>query len=175
MTRHYLILFFVILSRLATAQQTAEEYGKHVYELITTGSKELNNQFIDLNQYATYIDNLQTLEEHEKENMKYGAQLNYTHVRHDFENECSRILRLYTNDANHGTQFTFEACTFNANKNFPNLGMVTCYYMADIPKEEEPVRDALVFECIKTESGWRILDGFFDETYANRWHSILTP
>ena len=168
MARIYVTIFLLVTTLSATAQSTAEEYGELIYNMITKGDRLLSEQFIDLNQYAAYIDNLETLEEIEKDNMKYGAQQNYSDIRHDFDNECNRILELYAADVEYGTRFTFEVCEFEANKAFPNLGMVTCYYIADIPNEEEPVRDAIRFECIRTASGWRILDGFFDETYANR-------
>lgn len=168
MVRYYLSIYLLFTAISAFPQTTPEEYGELVYNMITHGDRNLNDQFIDLNQYAAYIDNLETLEEFEKENMKYGAQENYSDIRHDFDSECNRIIDLYAEDANYGTTFTFEVCEFEANKAFPDLGMITCYYIADIPGEEEPVRDAIRFECIKTVSGWRILDGFFDETYANR-------
>ena len=166
--RYYLSFCFLFTTLQAFSQSTAEEYGELVYKMIIRGDQNLNDQFIDLNQYAAYIDNLETLEEFEKDNMKYSAQENYSDIRYDFDKECNRILDLYAEDANYGTTFTFEACEFEANKTFPDLGMMTCYYIADIPDEEEPVRDAIRFECIKTANGWRILDGFFDETDANR-------
>ncbi len=164
------ILFFgwTLLLSPGIAQESAEDYGLLIFNMITTGNSDLNEQFIDLNQYSAYIDNLKVLEEHEKENMKYGAEQNYSDIRHDFDSECTRILELYKEGKLSGITFSFELCEFEPNKNFPNLGIVTCYYIADIPEEEEPVRDAILFECVQTQNGWRILDGFFDETYANQ-------
>ena len=131
--------FILLLSSFVSsfAQTSPEEYGQNIYEMIITGNRNLNEQFIDLNQYSTYIDNLNTLEEIEKDNMKYGAEQNYSDIRHDFDTECNRILDLYADDTDYGTQFKFEICEFESNKSFPNLGMITCYYIADIPREEE--------------------------------------
>lgn len=162
----FILAFFCIAT--ANGQVSAEDYGLQIYKMIISGDRELSNEFVDLQQYSAYIDNLNSLPEDQKENIKRNAAKSYSEVRHDFDSECNRIISLYVDGLKTGTTFTFSNCAFEIDKQFPNIGMITCYYIADIPEEEEPVADAIKFECIKTDTGWRILDGFFDETYANR-------
>ncbi len=152
----------LLIGSLAYGQESYADYGKHVYELVLNGSNELYDQFVDLNDYTAYIDRLEKLPEHLKEEIKRDATKSYTDVRKDYSLECSRILDLYKNARQEGTTFKYSATEYAASKNFPDIGFLTVYYIVNIPGFEEPEEDALRFECIKTVNGWRILDGFFD-------------
>lgn len=158
----FIIFFFS--ANLNLLQNSAIEYGDNIFDLLLTNSPELEHQFVELNEYTAYIDALQKLPEHIKEQIKYDATRSYNDVRVDFEQECSRIKSLYKSGLDEGMQFHLDFCTFEPSKNFPNIGEITCYYTVNIPGDEESAEDALRFECLKTESGWRILDGFFDAT-----------
>ena len=149
------------------AQQSAEEYGKMIYQYIVNNNNQLPNEFVDLVQYTSYIDRLEKLPEEDREAIKANASRSYSEVRQYFVEECSRILKLYETNSTLGATFEFRMSVFTQNKNFPDIGLVKCFYIANIPAEEEPLEDAIVFECIKTASGWRILDGFFDAPEIN--------
>lgn len=151
----------------AHAQGSPEEYGLKIYEYIMSGNMALAEEFVDLNQYTSYIDRLEKLPQEEKEAIKADASKSYTEVKQSFNVECQKILRLYSLNRRAGSTFEFTKSTFTQSKNFPDIGFVTCFYVANIPVEEEPLVDAFVFECIKTANGWRILDGFFDAPEIN--------
>ena len=167
MPKFYIILFCLFNSLLAQSQGSAEEYGLKIYDLIMTGNAALTDEFVDLNQYTSYIDRLEKLPQEEKEAIKADASKSYTEVKQNFNAECQKIVKLYSLNSRAGSTFEFTNCTFTQSKNFPDIGFVTCYYVANIPVEEEPLEDAFVFECLKTENGWRILDGFFDAPEIN--------
>jgi len=151
----------------AQAQQTAEEYGIVIFNYIIQNNTQLNKEFVDLVQYTSYIDRLEKLPEEEREAIKLDATKSYAEVRQLFDLACTNILNLYQSNTELGATFIFLNSVFAKSKNFPDIGLVTCYYQANIPGEEEPLEDAIVFECIKTGSGWRILDGFFDAPEIN--------
>lgn len=171
-----LFLFSIYLSTLC-AQELAVDYGQYIYNLVIAGNKNLIDEFVDLNQYGAYIDRLDELQADEKEELKKGATKSYPEVKRDYNEECKRILGLYTESKQAGTKFNFLTSTFTPSKNFPDIGMVVCYYEALLPGEEETVEDAFRFECIKTKSGWRVLDGFFDEPTMNWmiWTNLSPP
>ena len=127
----------------------------------------IRSEFVDLNQYTAYIDRLEKLPEEEKEMIKADASRTYTEARQTYIDECKSILALYQINLNEGATFEFMNCEFSQSKNFPDIGLLTCFYTAIIPSEETPLVDAIVFECIKTGTGWRILDGFYDAPEIN--------
>ncbi len=159
-----LCILFWCASEFATAQSGYANYGKKIYTMIIENNNELLDEFIDLQDYTAYIDRLDKLPPAEKEEIKRDASRSYTDVLKDYEVECTRILKLYTNSHNEGITFTYSTTEFEPSRNFPNIGIITFYYIVDIPGFEEPEEDGLRFECIKTSNGWRILDGFFDLT-----------
>jgi CRISPR/Cas system CMR-associated protein Cmr5 small subunit len=156
------ILVFACSLSAAVAQSNYASYGKKIYSMIIENNKNLMDEFIDLRDYTAYIDRLEKLPAEEKEAIKWDASRSYADVLKDYEVECTRILNLYAQSKREGITFTFSTAEFKPNKNFPNIGILTFYYMIDIPGFEEPEEDGLRFECIKTSSGWRILDGFFE-------------
>ena len=168
-----LIIMFRIIISLFTcylfalpidAQNTYADYGRYVYDLVLSGNRELVYEFVDLNEYTAYIDRLDKLPEEIKEEIKFDATRSYTDVRKGFEEECIRILDLYTNSVKSGATFEYSVTEFEPGKNFPDIGFITCYYIVNLPDAEEPEEDAIRFECILTKNGWRILDGFFNAT-----------
>jgi hypothetical protein len=155
----------LVLGLTAGAQNNTTDYnayGAYIFEMVLSGNQQLKNEFIDLVAYTSYVDQLQNLPEYIREEIKYDATRDYHDVRLDYEQECSRILALYQQSKDAGTSFSFDMCAFAPNKNFPDIGIITCFYTVNLPDEEEPEGDALRFECIYTPNGWRILDGFFD-------------
>lgn len=167
MKNYYMSLLCLATYTFGHAQPTAEEYGIVIFNQIIDNNAQLKNEFVDLVQYTAYIDRLEKLPEEERETMKLGATKSYTEVKQLFDLECVNILKLYQRNKKSGATFVFLKSVFVQSKNFPDIGLVTCYYQASIPGEEELLEDALVFECLKTESGWRILDGFFDAPEIN--------
>lgn len=163
----YLLSFFCLGFVLTQAQETAEEYGLVIFNHIIQNNSQIEDEFVDLIQYTSYIDRLEQLPEEERESIKLGASKSYTEVRQNYAIECANILELYQSNTKLGAQFTYLYSAFSSSKNFPDIGLITCYYRANLPGEEEPLEDAIVFECIKTTSGWRILDGFFDAPEIN--------
>ena len=163
MLKHIFITILVITTLGSNAQtDDFKAYGNYIFELVLSGSLQLQQEFVDLAEYTAYIDQLNNLPENVREEIKYDATRSYNDVRLDYERECSRIIKLYQNSKASGATFKFDLCEFTPSKNFPNIGFITCLYTVNLPDEEEPEGDALRFECINTVNGWRILDGFFD-------------
>lgn len=154
---------FCLMQFALQAQNNFDKYGKYIYELVLSGNRELVYEFVDLNEYTSYIDRLEKLPTEIKEEIKFDATRSYTEVRKGFESECYRILDLYQNSQKNGTTFKYSVTEFKASKNFPDIGFITCYYIVNLPDGEEPEEDAIRFECIYTTNGWRILDGFFND------------
>lgn len=157
-------LFIVSLWPARAQNDDFKAYGAYIFDLVLYGSYQLQDEFVDLTEYTAYIDRLNNLPEHIREEIKYDATRGYNDVRLDYEAECARIIALYKASAASGATFKLDMCEFEPSKNFPNIGFITCYYTVNLPDEEEPEGDALRFECINTPNGWRILDGFFDAT-----------
>lgn len=174
MIKPFLIALLFITALTTQAQDDDyKAYGAYIFDLVLYGSNQLQDEFIDLTEYTAYIDRLNNLPEHIREEIKYDATRSYNEVRLDYEAECARIIQLYKQSAATGATFRFDMCEFEPSKNFPNIGFITCYYTVNLPDEEEPEGDALRFECINTPNGWRILDGFFDATNPWSWSSFL--
>lgn len=167
MNKVFTISLAYFLSYQGIAQNSVEDYGKEIYTKIMQGNTELMNEFVDLNQYTSYIDRLEKLPQEEKELIKAGASKTYTEARKTYNDECLGILELYKSNIKSGATFAFINCTYKQSKNFPDIGLLTCFYTANIPVEEDPLIDAIVFECIKTATGWRILDGFYEAPEIN--------
>lgn len=160
-TTLFITLYIPIAS---TGQDDFTEYGKLIYTMIIQNDRGLLNEFVDLREYTAYIDQLDKLPAKEKESIKRDASRSYKDVLRDYEDECLRILSLYANSKEEGISFSYSTTEFNPSRNFPNIGIITFYYIVEIPGFEEPEEDGIRFECIRTKNGWRILDGFFDLT-----------
>jgi len=158
----------VLAANTGFSQQTPEEYGRSIYELVVNNKTTLVNEFVELAEYNAYIDRLAQLPENVREEIKYDASRSYNEVYKEYEKECQRILKLYKRGQVKGIKFSYLNSTFEPSKNFPNLGFITCVYTTVLPEDEyefedgDDNRDAFRFEAIKTANGWRILDGFFD-------------
>ncbi len=161
------LLFLFLFAKTALPQENTANYALHVYELIVNGDARLADEFVDLNQYTAYVDRLTNLPEEDRELMKDVAAKSYSEVKNTFNTECLKILKLYQGVKKKGSTFTYLKSIFTPSKSFPDIGMLTCFYIANIPNEEEPLEDAIRFEVIKTSSGWRILDGFYDDPAIN--------
>ena len=159
----------LVFSKACFSQHTATEYGSIIYNLILENNSALVNEFVELAEYTAYIDDLGQLPEQVREEIKFDASRSYNDVRKDFESECQRMLNLYSKGKASGITFSYFASFLEPSKNFPDIGFITCVYTTDLNDDEEDLteednRDAFRFEAIKTASGWRILDGFFDAT-----------
>lgn len=162
-----LTLIFFLLTISLSAQDSVIDYGKKIYTYIVNNNLDLTNEFVNLQQYSAFVDELANIPDEQKEDLKHHAVKSYTEVKRDFINECIRILELYHRNQKNGVELTFLNCQYIPSKHFPKIGMLSCFYIANIPEEEEPLEDAIRFECIKTANGWRILDGFFDDPRIN--------
>jgi hypothetical protein len=144
-------------------QYSCNEYGSYIFNMLIKNDKKIADEFVDLIDYTAYIDRIDKLPESEKDEIKYNASKSYTSIRNLYNKECNRILKLYKTSQSRGATFTYTTCDFKPSKNFPDIGFMTCYYLVQLPGEdEEEELDTILFECIRTVNGWRILDGFFD-------------
>lgn len=143
--------------------QDCDTYGMHIFNMLLNNDASLNDEFVGLIEYTAYIDRLEKLPEAQRENLKLGAIKSYDAVKKEYHKECKRILKIYKNTLAEKAEIAFDSCYFQQSKNFPDIGFMTCFYTVLLQGPEEELQlDAIRFECIKTQNGWRVLDGFFD-------------
>jgi len=167
--RIVLLILVAFFAQKGMAQQTSEEYGQMIYQMILSENIGLTNEFVELTEYTAFIDQLAKLPEQQREAIKFDASRSYNEVQKDFQRECQRMLKLYKKGQANGIVFHYLESFFEPSKNFPEIGFITCVYTTELPGDEDPLveednRDAFKFEAFRTANGWHILDGFFTAT-----------
>ena len=160
MTRYLLILCLVSGISL-NAQDECDPYGKHIFNLIINNDIELKAEFVDLLAYQSYVDHL-PLDAEKKQVMKEHAIDNYIILKKSYLKEAKRILGVYENLKKKGTELSYQYCSFKANPKYPGIGFIQLFYLAQVG--DDIVDDSISFECIYTNAGWKIIDGFYQES-----------
>jgi len=143
-----------------SAQEDCEPYGKKIFNLIVSQDQALKEEFVDLIAYQKYVDHL-PLDDEKKEVMKEHAVDNYIILKKSYLKEANRILMVYNNLNKEGAKFDYQYCSFKANPKYPGIGFIQLFYLAEL--KGEIIDDSVSFECILTEGGWKIIDGFYQE------------
>ena len=156
----YLIVFSLLLGFNLKAQEECEPYGKHIFNLIVNNDIELKAEFVDLLAYQSYVDHL-PLDAEKKQVMKEHAIDNYIILKKSYLKEAKRILGVYEDLQKKDTELSYQYCSFKANPKYPGIGFIQLFYLAQVG--DDIIDDAISFECIYTNAGWKIIDGFYQE------------
>lgn len=157
----YLVLFFLLTSFSIQAQDECEPYGKYIFGLMVENDLELKAEFVDLLAYQSYVDHL-PLDAEKKELMKEHAIDNYITLKKSYLKEASRILKVYQKLQKQDAKLSYQYCTFKANPKYPGIGFIQLFYLVQL--DDDVIDDSISFECIYTSSGWKIIDGFYQES-----------
>ena len=76
--------------------------------------------------------------------------------------EAKRILDVYEDLKKKDTELSYQYCSFKANPKYPGIGFIQLFYLAQVG--DDIIDDAISFECIYTNAGWKIIDGFYQES-----------
>ena len=153
-----LLFIIFILPVTLLAQRDCEPFGSKVFDLIVSAKSELKNEFIDLIEYQSYVDRL-TMDDSKKEDLKEHAMNSYMSLKKNYYNECNRIIEFYNDLKEDGYTFNYQYCTHKANPKYPGIGFIELFYLAE--RKGKITDDSISFECIYTNGGWRIIDGFY--------------
>ena len=154
----YLFVLAILAGVSSRAQDECDPYGKHIFDLIVNNDLELKAEFVDLLAYQSYVDHL-PLDAEKKQVMKEHAIDNYIILKKSYLKEAKRILDVYEGLIKKGTVLSYQYCSFKANPKYPGIGFIQLFYLAQVG--DDIVDDSISFECIYTNAGWKIIDGFY--------------
>ena len=157
----YLLALILLTGISLKAQDECDPYGKHIFDLIVNNNIELKSEFVDLLAYQSYVDHL-PLDAEKKQVMKEHAIDNYIILKKSYLKEAKRILDVYEDLKKKDTELSYQYCSFKANPKYPGIGFIQLFYLAQVG--DDIIDDAISFECIYTNAGWKIIDGFYQES-----------
>lgn len=145
----------------AHAQPTEAPFAQDVFtDLTTNRPQSLHEKLVPLKNYLVFVDQ-QDYSPEERDFFKEQAIENYPRVQKRYVEEVNRICEFYNQKAMGGFEFTYLSSTFIPSKNEENQGYMVIRYTSH--NEDENLNDKIIFECIRSDDQWFILDGFFEE------------
>ncbi|GAB5557522.1 MAG: hypothetical protein SchgKO_17350 [Schleiferiaceae bacterium] len=142
------------------AQPSESAFSERVFNHLLHDSQKLNAMLVPLNEYLIFVDQ-QEYSGEEKEFYKSQAIENYPKVASHYATEVKRICDFYEQRQEIGYTFTYLTTTFLPKEDEENTGYMVIRYSSQI--EDEIINDKIIFECLRIEEHWYILDGFFED------------
>ncbi len=142
------------------AQPSEAAFSEKVFNHLLNDSQKLNAMLVPLSQYLIFVDKQEYTGE-EKEFYKSQAIENYPKVASHYASEVDRICDFYQQRQEIGYSFTYLTTTFLPKEDEENTGYMVIRYSSQI--EDETINDKIIFECLRIEEQWYILDGFFQD------------
>lgn len=158
MKRSFLIAF-AVFSISCYSQNTETEYGKRIFKNLFTRADSIFTQLVPLNTYMVFVDH-EDYNAEEREFYKSQAIEAYPKVKASFYKEAQRIVKFYKEKVIDGYQFEFLTATF-VPRETDHHGYFIIRYSTKI--DDQLIYDKIVFEGIKLNGHFYILDGFFEE------------
>lgn len=161
--KSFISTILLTLSISCFSQATESDYGKRIFKNLFTYPDSIYSQLVPLNTYMVFVDH-EDYNAEEREFYKSQAIEAYPKVKSDFYKESKRIVDFYKDKSKEGYQFEFITATFVPLET-NHHGYFIIRYFSKI--DGQVLNDKIIFEGIKVNNQFYILDGFYEDVPEN--------